>query len=71
MKDIFAIIAGKKNATSNEIREAIESVGAIAYTARSAREEADRAIAALSVIEDSPYKEALIALANYSVERSF
>ena len=54
-----------------EIREAIESVGAIAYTARSAREEADRAIAALSVIEDSPYKEALIALANYSVERSF
>ncbi len=54
-----------------EIREAIESVGAIAYTARSAREEADRAIAALSVIEDSPYKEALVALANYSVERSF
>ncbi len=54
-----------------EIRQAIESVGAIAYTARSAREEADRAIAALSVIEDSPYKEALIALADYSVERSF
>jgi len=54
-----------------EIRQAIESVGAIAYTARTAREEADRAIAALSVIEDSPYKEALIALADYSVERSF
>ncbi|MDH5784623.1 MAG: octaprenyl diphosphate synthase [Chromatiales bacterium] len=54
-----------------EIRQAIESVGAIAYTARSAREEADRAIAALSVIEDSPYKEALITLANYSVDRSF
>ncbi len=55
----------------DDIRQAIESVGAIAYTARTAREEADRAIAALSVIEDSPYKEALIALANYSVERSF
>jgi octaprenyl-diphosphate synthase len=54
-----------------EIRQAIESVGAIAYTARTAREEADRAIAALSPIEDSPYKEALIALADYSVERSF
>ena len=54
-----------------EIRQAIESVGAIAYTARTAREEADRAIAALSLIEASPYKEALIALANYSVERSF
>lgn len=54
-----------------EIRQAIESVGAIAYTARSAREEADRAIEALSIIEDSPYKEALIALADYSVQRSF
>ncbi len=54
-----------------EIRQAIESVGAIAYTARTAREEADRAIAALSIIGESPYKEALIALANYSVERSF
>ncbi len=54
-----------------EIRQAIESVGAIAYTARTAREEADRAIAALSIIGESPYKEALIALADYSVERSF
>ena len=54
-----------------EIRGAIESVGAIAYTARTAREEADRAIEALSILEDSPYKEALIALADYSVQRSF
>jgi octaprenyl-diphosphate synthase len=54
-----------------EIRQAIESVGAIAYTARTAREEADRAIAALSIIGDSPYKDALIALADYSVQRSF
>lgn len=54
-----------------EIRAAIESVGAITYTARTAREEADKAIAALSSIEDSPYKDALIALANYSVERSY
>lgn len=55
----------------DEIRQAIESVGAIAYTARTAREEADRAIAALSLIADSSYKEALIALADYSVQRSF
>jgi octaprenyl-diphosphate synthase len=54
-----------------EIRQAIESVGAIAYTARTAREEADRAIVALSVVEDSLYKDALIALADYSVQRSF
>jgi octaprenyl-diphosphate synthase len=55
----------------DEIRQAIESVGAIAYTARTAREEADRAIAALSILEDSSYKDALIALADYSVQRSF
>jgi octaprenyl-diphosphate synthase len=54
-----------------EVRQAIESVGAIEYTARTAREEADRAIAALSIIDDSPYKDALIALADYSVQRSF
>jgi octaprenyl-diphosphate synthase len=54
-----------------EIRQAIESVGAIAYTARTAREEADRAIAALSIVEESLYKDALIALADYSVQRSF
>ncbi|MCW8918008.1 MAG: octaprenyl diphosphate synthase [Gammaproteobacteria bacterium] len=54
-----------------EVRQAIESVGAIAYTARTARGEADRAIAALSIIEESPYKDALIALADYSVQRSF
>ncbi|KAF0190769.1 MAG: octaprenyl-diphosphate synthase [Gammaproteobacteria bacterium] len=50
---------------------AIESTGALAYTARSAQEEARKAAAALAVIPDSPYQEALHALAEFSVNRSF
>lgn len=54
----------------DEIKSAIESAGAIAYTSRSAQREADKAIAALSVLEDSPYKEALTTLAHFAVKRS-
>jgi octaprenyl-diphosphate synthase len=50
--------------------EAIEATGAIAYTARVARGEAERAIAALEGIPDSPYKLALRALAEFSVNRT-
>ncbi|HEY0633755.1 MAG TPA: octaprenyl diphosphate synthase [Gammaproteobacteria bacterium] len=53
-----------------EVIAAIESTGAIAYTARSAQIEADKAIAQLAILPDSPYKEALIALAHYAVSRS-
>jgi octaprenyl-diphosphate synthase len=52
------------------ILEAIESTGAIAYTARVAQGEADRAIVALRGVPDSPYKEALRALAEFSVVRT-
>lgn len=50
---------------------AIESTGAIAYTARLAREEAERAARALEPLPPSPYKEALGALAAFSVSRSY
>ncbi len=53
-----------------EISAAIESTGAIAYTSRSAQKEADKAIAALAVLEDSPYKEALTTLARFAVQRN-
>lgn len=53
-----------------EISAAIESTGAIAYTSRSAQKEADKAIAALAVLEDSPYREALTTLANFAVQRN-
>jgi octaprenyl-diphosphate synthase len=52
-----------------EVMAAVESTGAIAYTAQTAREEADRAITALSPLPDSPHKQAMVALANFAVER--
>ncbi len=48
----------------------IESTGSIAYTAARAEQEANLARAALSAIPDSPYKQALEALAYFSVHRS-
>lgn len=53
------------------ILAAIESTGAIAYTSRSAEREADRAIAALSGLPDSPFKEALETLARFAVSRTY
>ena len=51
------------------IRSVIESTGALQYTAARAQEAADVAIAALSEIPDSDYKQALIAIADFSVRR--
>ena len=54
-----------------EVKAAIESTGAIDYTAQTARTEADQAIACLSNIPDSSYKQALIGLAEFSVNRTY
>ena len=48
---------------------AVESTGAIHYTAALASRHADAAVAALSGVPDSPYKDALAQLARFSVER--
>ncbi len=53
------------------ITQAIETTGALDYTRNIAKNEAQQAIAQLDNIPDSEYKEALITLANFSVERSF
>ncbi len=50
---------------------AIESTGSIAYTAHAARIEAGKAIAALADIPDSSYKDALVSLAEFAVERDY
>jgi len=50
---------------------AIESTGAITYTADCAAKEADKASQALANIADTPYRQALLALAVFSVKRSF
>lgn len=54
-----------------QVLKAIESTGALAYTARSAQDEAAKAAAALAVLPASPYREALYALAEFSVNRSY
>ncbi|MGY6215905.1 octaprenyl diphosphate synthase [Methylolobus aquaticus] len=54
-----------------EVFKIIESTRAIAYTARRAREEADKAIAAVDILPASTYKQALIGLARFSVDRTY
>jgi len=53
-----------------EVLSAIESTGANAYTARRAADEAERAIQALTAIPGSPFKQALLDLARYSIHRT-
>ncbi|KKC98280.1 MULTISPECIES: octaprenyl diphosphate synthase [Photobacterium] len=48
----------------------MEEHGSLAYTQQRAEEEADKAIAALSVLPESEYKDALIAVARLSVNRT-
>lgn len=55
----------------DEIMEIIKSTGAIEYTEQAAKREAELAIEQLQHLNDSPYKQALITLAEYSVNRSF
>jgi len=52
------------------IRDAIESTGALHYTARLAREQAEQAVASLQVLPPSAFRDALAALARIAVERT-
>ena len=54
-----------------EVLDIVTSTDAISYTSRRAVEESNRAIEALSVLPDSSYKDALVNLAKFSVERSY
>ena len=53
----------------DEIQAAIESTGALQYTARRAEEAADKAIAALAGLPESEHKQALITIAEYAINR--
>ncbi len=55
----------------DEIIAAVRSSGAIAYTMQCARQAADLAIAALARLPDSNYKDSLIDLARFAVERRY
>jgi octaprenyl-diphosphate synthase len=56
-------------ANLGDIQAIIESTGALQYTAARAQEAADLAIDALSGIPDSDWKDALIAIAEFAVNR--
>lgn len=67
---IDAIQNGKRDAF-NEVYAVVQRTQAIDYTARRADEEAEKAIAALDVLQDSEYKDALTQLALFSVQRNY
>jgi len=53
----------------DHITRIIESTGALQYTADKAQEAADKAIASLAGVPDSEFKQALINIAEFSVQR--
>ena len=55
----------------DKVRHAIETTGAIAYTARAAQAEAERALASLAGLPESPYLDAMRLLARFSVYRNY
>ncbi len=55
----------------DQIKAAINSTGAISYTAKIANEEAELAIDAIRNLPPSEYLDALYALAKFSVERQY
>jgi octaprenyl-diphosphate synthase len=67
---IDAIKNGKREAF-NEVYAVVQRTQAIAYTEQRANECAQKAIDALSVLPDSEYKDALILLAKFSVQRTY
>ena len=52
------------------IRAAVEASGALDYTAKLARDYAERAIACLEVIPANQYRDALVQLCRFAVART-
>lgn len=67
---IEAIQNGNRDAF-NAVYEIVQRTQAITYTEQRADEEALKAIAALACLPDSEFKDALILLANFSVQRNY
>lgn len=55
----------------DDVLEAIESTGAIRYTSQAAGSEIEKAIASLDLLPESPYRQAMIELAEFSVGRTY
>lgn len=67
---INAIKEGDRNAF-NDVYKIVKETGGITYTEKRADEEAKKAINALDLIPNSPYKQAMIELAIFSVQRNY
>ena len=67
---VEAIKNGNREAF-NEIYNIVQKTQAIAYTEQRADEEAEKAINALNLLPASEYKDALILLAKFSVQRNY
>ena len=59
---------GMDNLTS--IMTTMDQTGSLVYTQQKAEEEADKAISAIAELQDSSFKQALVALAHVSVKRT-
>ena len=55
----------------DEVLKIIESTGSLAYTARLARDYAEQARRAIAILPDSPYRQALMELTLFAIEREF
>lgn len=55
----------------NDIIEIIQNTGAIDYTAKAAEKEVMQAKKALDRLAESPYKQALLSLADFAIQRNY
>lgn len=67
---IEAIKNGNRDAF-DKVYNIVKASGAIEYTEQSADQEAQKAIDSLAVLPDSEYKQAMIELAKFSVQRNY
>jgi octaprenyl-diphosphate synthase len=67
---IISAIENADRSTFNDVLKIIESTGALAYTARQAREHAQLAQDALAIVPESVWKNAMLDIADFSVDRT-
>ncbi len=66
-----AIEEGNGRHLLEPVLETMHQVGSLAYTRQRAEEEADKAIACLRILPDTPYRRALEGLAHLAVKRDY
>jgi len=64
-------IENKDSKDSEQIIECIKSCGALALATEKAKATSEKAITALGPLPDSQYKDALIKLARFTIDRTY